>query len=744
MIHAAYALPDEQEPADGDELASTLGWSHWSDYVAARHDHYRAAAQLALWHWSNYPADLEHELEQLLHDCDDEDLTAVTAQVLAALRAMPEGATFYATDGEPAGDEDLEESIDTDPLAVLSEARTARKDGETWQVGSNWYTKRNGKIVKTSDPSKRALNQSKVRTRTAQRAAVKSAADKLAAGGKDLTHEDVVALDDHFAALPRDQMREIARKIGAKVGGLKAQLAERLIAEAKARVAAGPRPAPEPPAPEPPPEPPPAHPATSKLIGALNASPGLSDEQREHYGRSMARVIRSMPKEALDRVHAHTAGATFYEKSEEIGPAVLEVMATQPGLTPDQSADIRRRYASQLGSDVGGCYLSLGSGSTLHLDGQQQYEKRDSGRYPNAGADLKTSTHAVYAHELAHAIDGPKHGPQRISSTPEWAEAYRDEIQFTDDDSRAKATPKLSGYAGYKVGPKGLLPVPNEGWAEFGRLVYGSDVPHAEIEKNFPKCTKVWKDRGLWPAGDQLRGEQGGRKEAVDRRGGPSALDELFSHSVPLDDAGDSHADILLDPTDPAAVAYALALLRAEGTDEADHAAAELLHMIGDSDVEEPDTSESVAREERGPPPFAGAIFDTTSHRWKLPAHDATDHTGAHPAETKAKSLAARIKEVPGAVAKRVSGWVANKYKTLSDRYGPTGAKAVLGAMVLLSPVPVPGTSLVPIALAEAVLRVRRAVAGATESAEPDLSVDEVERIARELLEDLDAEMRSS
>ena len=83
---------------------------------------------LARWHWSDKPADLEHELEQLLHDCDDEDLVAITAQVLAALRAMPEGATFYATDGEPAGDEESE------PVAESADGRRKGKCGKGSQA----------------------------------------------------------------------------------------------------------------------------------------------------------------------------------------------------------------------------------------------------------------------------------------------------------------------------------------------------------------------------------------------------------------------------------------------------------------------------------------------------------------------------------------------------------------------------------------------------------------------------------
>jgi 2-oxo-4-hydroxy-4-carboxy--5-ureidoimidazoline (OHCU) decarboxylase len=81
-------------------------------------------------------------------------------------------------------------------------------------------------------------------------------------------------------------------------------------------------------------------------------------------------------------------------------------------------------------------------------------------------------------------------------------------------------------------------------------------------------------------------------------------------------------------------------------------------------------------------------------------------------ADAKARTLAARIADVPAAVARRVSEWVQARYAKLSARYGETGAKMVLGAMVVLAPTPIPGSSLIPVAVAEAVLRIRNAVTG--------------------------------
>jgi hypothetical protein len=112
---------------------------------------------------------------------------------------------------------------------------------------------------------------------------------------------------------------------------------------------------------------------------------------------------------------------------------------------------------------------------------------------------------------------------------------------------------------------------------------------------------------------------------------------------------------------------------------------------------------------------------------------DALPTAGHDDPDARARTLAARIKEVPAALAKRVGEWVNLKYRKLSDRYGEAGAKAVLGAMVLLAPTPIPGSSLIPIALAEAVLRVRDAVRGMRGKALGDLTPGHAEALARDL-----------
>ncbi len=102
--------------------------------------------------------------------------------------------------------------------------------------------------------------------------------------------------------------------------------------------------------------------------------------------------------------------------------------------------------------------------------------------------------------------------------------------------------------------------------------------------------------------------------------------------------------------------------------------------------------------------------------------------------ESRARSLAARIKEVPGQLRQQVTSFVRGRYRRLAKRYGPKGAYAILGAAVLLLPMPVPGSSLIPIAVAECVLALKRMVGKADMG---ELDDETIQREAKALLEEL-------
>lgn len=103
-----YALytADDTEPQEADFSVSNTGWHDFGSYLMAHPDEYPEGAHLATFHWSDQWDALESELDRAQHECDDPDLAAVAAQLLAAVRSRPEGAGgLVVTDGEPGEDE---------------------------------------------------------------------------------------------------------------------------------------------------------------------------------------------------------------------------------------------------------------------------------------------------------------------------------------------------------------------------------------------------------------------------------------------------------------------------------------------------------------------------------------------------------------------------------------------------------------------------------------------------------------
>jgi hypothetical protein len=79
----------------------------------------------------------------------------------------------------------------------------------------------------------------------------------------------------------------------------------------------------------------------------------------------------------------------------------------------------------------------------------------------------------IYAHEVAHGIDKD----YRYSKTLSWQVAWQQEVM--GDHFPLSKQAKLS---------------PQEGWAEFGRLLF---TDHARAARDFPKCYAFWKRKKL-------------------------------------------------------------------------------------------------------------------------------------------------------------------------------------------------------------------------------------------------------
>jgi hypothetical protein len=109
---ARYTFPDDTS-VDGDAIASNSGTLAWSNAVLARATPGTALAHLAAHYWDGRWDDLEHELGEFLHAVPDANVVAVTAAVLAAVKARPaEAAALLVTDGEPSGEEDDEGDVE--------------------------------------------------------------------------------------------------------------------------------------------------------------------------------------------------------------------------------------------------------------------------------------------------------------------------------------------------------------------------------------------------------------------------------------------------------------------------------------------------------------------------------------------------------------------------------------------------------------------------------------------------------
>lgn len=187
--------------------------------------------------------------------------------------------------------------------------------------------------------------------------------------------------------------------------------------------------------------------AKEGFAASMRENKDLPDAKRQEYYGAAKGVFEAMPEKAVERYNAHTVGHRFHGSTEDLTVALTGDI---PGLHDKLGAS----------KQIGGAYRPRTG--TLELDGGME-----------AAAQ---STREVYAHEMTHAVDGPRH---ELSESGAWQEAYRAEI----------AGGKLSAYAKKNAA---------EGLAEFGRAVYGGKADRAKVEQHFPQATKFFKENGLW------------------------------------------------------------------------------------------------------------------------------------------------------------------------------------------------------------------------------------------------------
>lgn len=250
--------------------------------------------------------------------------------------------------------------------------------------------------------------------------------------------------------------------------------------------------------------------------GLLDAkSKGLSEEQKKSYSRAAGSVLAAMPPAALDRLEKGMAAAVFHSDTKSVGALFTDNMVAR---AKDEAA---KAAAEELAAKVAAGRTTIGGfysrkTTEVHADGGMPSTTNTT----SAILPKNTAAH-VYAHEWTHAIDGPNN---ELSRSAAWEAAHAAEIKGE----------QLTKYAATKQA---------EGFAEFGRLLYAGDLPHAEVEKKFPKASAFFKSHGLWPRPKATPATAARPPAPADR--GPLA--ELFGGRIELPGRG-GHADVFLDP----------------------------------------------------------------------------------------------------------------------------------------------------------------------------------------------------
>ena len=170
----------------------------------------------------------------------------------------------------------------------------------------------------------------------------------------------------------------------------------------------------------------------------------LTVAQRKDYFNNLQANLAVMPDKARDRFLANTASYNAY--------ANLDILTKE---ATEKNPELIKKLKS--GQKIAGIYDSRNR--NLNLDG---------------GSRTQTARN-IYAHEQTHALDGPG---WQISEGREWRDAFESEIKAG----------QLSKYATTNR---------QEGFAEFGRLLYSSKIKREIIEVKFPKCMAVARKWGL-------------------------------------------------------------------------------------------------------------------------------------------------------------------------------------------------------------------------------------------------------
>ncbi len=245
------------------------------------------------------------------------------------------------------------------------------------------------------------------------------------------------------------------------------------------------------------------------MDSVVEARGRMTPEQHVEYLETIDKWVKSATDHMVHDVYRNLQGVKVYGD-----PLTLAREAIAHDLSdPRVSAEWKLRLGDELkkGTVFGGAVKPMpGDRVVLRIDGG--IKDAAFGRYGTPDASL--TTHGVWAHEMGHVIDNGR----VYSNGSRWTEIHGEEMTAKEGD------PPLTLYAETEG--------PHESFAEFFRILHGSDRSLAEIERDFPEASKFFKEKGWWPP------------ERTTESTGP--LGNLFESKVELPDGG--HGDVLAKP----------------------------------------------------------------------------------------------------------------------------------------------------------------------------------------------------
>ena len=250
-----------------------------------------------------------------------------------------------------------------------------------------------------------------------------------------------------------------------------------------------------------------------KLTNGLQGSMDSFDDPKTtaDFSKAILHIVTNMPSLAAERADKGVSEFRFHETIDGTEMALVDSILSRIGKTRETVDRLTLEKVWQQASHCGGFYSP--STKIMHADGRP--EKSDSLSERMTGYQRRS----VLAHELMHAIDYGGELKPTFSRTGEWMECYRSEYaaRMVRDGIKFSWQYPLTQYA---------CTDPEEAFAEFGRTVYASDMPLADIEREFPDSTRFFKEKGLWP--DSKKSKPDAEPE------------EIFNTKIPLPEG---HAD---------------------------------------------------------------------------------------------------------------------------------------------------------------------------------------------------------